>query len=114
MSGRDRGPSRRPEALYYRDAVRFPDQIERYFAAFGADRVKVIIYDHFAADPSAAHTETLRFLGVDETFRPELGVVNESKRPRIPAIQALIVPASRPGGKGHSDLAPVPARSSTA
>lgn len=95
MEGRRRGPSRRPEALYYRDAVRFPEQIERYFEAVGRERTKVIIYDDFAADVESAYADTLRFLGVDDSFRPEFGIVNESKRPRLPGLQAVIV---RPPG----------------
>lgn len=95
MAGRRRGPSRRPEALYYRDAVRFPEQIERYVDVFGEDRVRVIIYDEFASDVPAAYRETLAFLGVDEEFRPSFEIVNESKRPRLPGLQAMIV---RPPG----------------
>ena len=95
MQGRRRGPSRRPEALYYRDAVRFAEQIERYLAVFGAERVRVIIYDDFVADTAAVYADTLRFLDVDPSFRPAFEVVNESKRPRFAALQALVV---RPPG----------------
>jgi hypothetical protein len=96
MAGRNRGPSRRPEALYYRDTVRFAEQIERYHEVFGRDRVRVIVYDQFAADVPAAYAETLRFLGVDDAFQPEFGIVNESKRPRLRRLQAVIVRPPRP------------------
>jgi hypothetical protein len=95
MEGRRRGPSRRPEALYYRDTVRFPEQIERYLDVFGEDRVRVIIYDEFARDVAASYRETLSFLDVDAAFRPTFEIVNESKRPRFPRIQAMVV---RPPG----------------
>jgi hypothetical protein len=90
------GPTRRPEALFYRAAVAFSEQIERYHAAFGRDRVKVILYDDFAADVPGVYADTLEFLGVATDFRPEFAVVNESKRPRSRALQALVVRPPRP------------------
>lgn len=95
MAGHRRGPSRRPEALYYRDAVRWPEQIERYFDAIGPDRTKIILFDDFAGDVPAAYADTLRFLRVDTAFQPEFRVVNESKRPKHPGLQSIIV---RPPG----------------
>src|SRR5205814_1654929 len=41
----------RPEALYYRQSVQFPEQIERYRDVFGADRVHYIVFDDLVADP---------------------------------------------------------------
>ena len=35
----------RPENLFYRDMVRFADQLERYLTRFGRDRVHVIVHD---------------------------------------------------------------------
>jgi hypothetical protein len=93
--GRRIGPSRRPEALFYRETVRFADQVERYLATFGADAVKVILYDDFVADTAGAYADLLRFLSVDDSFRPEFVRVNESKLPRNPRFQALVV---RPPG----------------
>lgn len=93
--GRRIGPSRRPEALYYRDTVRFADQVERYMAVFGRDRVKVILYDEFVADTATVYADLLRFLRVDDGFRPEFVRVNESKLPRNRSFQALVV---RPPG----------------
>jgi hypothetical protein len=97
--GRRRGPSRRPEALYYRETVAFADQLERYLAVFGRDRIHVIVYEDFAADVGAAYASTLRFLSVDDDFRPEFNVVNESKRPRLPGLQAVIVRPPAPIAK---------------
>ena len=94
--GQRLGPSRRPEALYYRDTVRFTDQVERYFTEFGRPRVKVVIFDDFVRDPGGTYADVLRFLAVDDTFRPEFERVNESKRPISPALQALVVRPPRP------------------
>jgi sulfotransferase family protein len=85
------GPSRRPEALFYRDTVRFADQVERYLDVFGAARMHVILYDDFVSDTPAAYAGLLRFLGVDDGFRPDFVQVNESKLPRNRSLQAMVV-----------------------
>ncbi|HJR90020.1 MAG TPA: sulfotransferase [Aeromicrobium sp.] len=93
--GQRRGQGRRAEALYYRDAVRFADQVERYLETFGPDAIKVILFHEFVADVAATYADTLRFLDVDASFRPDFEVINESKRARNQRLQALIV---RPPG----------------
>lgn len=89
--GRRIGPSRRPEALFYRDTVRFADQVERYLDAFGHRQVTVILYDDFVSDTPRAYADLLRFLGVDDAFQPDFVQVNESKLPRNRSLQALVV-----------------------
>jgi hypothetical protein len=85
------GPSRRPEALFYRDTVRFADQVERYLDAFDPSQVHVILYEDFVADTPGAYAGLLRFLGVDDGFCPDFVQVNESKLPRNRSLQALVV-----------------------
>jgi hypothetical protein len=85
----------KPSALFYRDTARFAEQVERYFDVLGRDRVHVIIYDDFRADPLAAYRGTLRFLTLDDSFVPRMDVVNPSKRPRSRLLQRLI---QRPPG----------------
>lgn len=94
--GRRLGPSRRPEALYYRDTVRFADQVERYLAEFDPQQVKFLIFDDLVRDPAGTYADLLRFLDVDDTFRPEFERVNESKRPISAALQAMVVRPPRP------------------
>lgn len=94
--GRRLGPSRRPEALYYRETVRFAEQVERYLSEFGHSRVKIVIFDDFVRAPAESYADVLRFLGVDDAFRPEFERVNESKRPISPGLQALVVRPPRP------------------
>ena len=38
----------------YRKIVRYTEQVQRYFDIFGRERVHVVIYDDFAADPAVA------------------------------------------------------------
>jgi hypothetical protein len=81
------------QALVYRDTARFSEQVARYYRVFGRERVHVIIYDEFAADPAAAYEETLDFL--DLTPAPVgngFGVVNGSdKTVRNTALKRLLV-----------------------
>jgi hypothetical protein len=44
--------------------------------------VHVVIYDDFKADSLASYREVLRFLGVDDSFIPEIKVINPSKHVR--------------------------------
>lgn len=108
--GRRLGPSRRPEALLYRQAVRFAEQVERYLAVFGRERVKVILFDDFIADVEGVYADVLRFLEVDDAFRPEFRRVNESKEPLNRTMQALVVRPPKPIAK----LIPILRRSALA
>jgi hypothetical protein len=80
-------PTGRLKRLYYRDIAAYTDQVERYFNVFGRDAVQVIIYDDFRRDSAAVYRETLRFLGVDETFEADFRVYNPNTRVRFQAMR---------------------------
>jgi len=63
-------------SLFYTAVPRYAAQLERYFQCFGRDRVHVIVFDDFKADPARVYRETLAFLGVDPDFVPEFEVHN--------------------------------------
>jgi hypothetical protein len=72
-----------PQGLWYTDVPRYAEQLERYFAAFGRDRVRVVVFDDFVSDTAAVYRDTLRFLGVDDTYRPPaFAAVNAARRIR--------------------------------
>jgi hypothetical protein len=72
-----------PQGLWYTDVPRYTEQLERYFAAVGRDRVRVIVFDDFVADTAAVYRDTLRFLGVDDGYRPPaFSAVNANRRIR--------------------------------
>jgi hypothetical protein len=79
-----------PDLLFYRGAVRYAEQVERFYAALGRDRVHVIIYDDFSADPRAAYLSTLHFLGVDPGPEPDFAVVNPAKEARSQRLALAI------------------------
>jgi hypothetical protein len=80
----------RPEALYYRRSVRFPEQVARYLDVFGHDGVHFIVFDDLVADARAVYSSTLEFLGVDPTIEVDLAAYNANKRPRSALVQRVI------------------------
>jgi hypothetical protein len=79
------------QGLVYRDAARYARQVERYFHAFGRDRVHVIIYDDFAANPDAAFHRTLEFLGVaPHAIQGGARVINGNKHVKNPVLRAVL------------------------
>jgi hypothetical protein len=80
----------RVENLFYRESVRFADQVQRYYDAFGRERVHVIVYDDFRDDTPAVYRGVLAFLGTDPAFAPDFAVSNPNKRVRLPALQRLV------------------------
>jgi len=80
---RRRGESMPPGArfaasLYYSAIPRYSEQLQRYFDAFGSERVKVILFDDLKADPAGVYADTLAFLGVYPDFLPDFEVHNPS------------------------------------
>jgi hypothetical protein len=82
-----------PQGLAYRSITRFTEQVKRYFDAFGRERVRVIIYDDFAADTPGVYRNTLDFLGVcPSRIDPKIdfGVINGNQTVKIPALRAIL------------------------
>ena len=79
-----------PLGATYVDAGRFGEQLERWFAAFGRDRVHVIVFDDFAGDTPTSFEGVLRFLEIDAAYRPSsFEVHNPSHRMRGGLIGTL-------------------------
>jgi len=74
----------------YRAIARYTPQVKRYFDTFGRDRVHVIIYDDFAADPAASYVQVCQFLGIDPEFRPNVTVVNANKQGRSKLVSRVV------------------------
>jgi hypothetical protein len=99
----------RPEALYYRRSVQFPEQIARYLDVFGRERVHFVVFDDLVADARAVYRATLEFLDVDPTVEVDLSVYNSNKRPRSGAVQKLIFAPKGPMRRLFGRLRSVPA-----
>ncbi len=68
-----------PKAMLYSEVYRYARQVRLYFEEFGAENVKIILFDDFTADPARIYRETLDFLGVSDSFTPRFDVVNQAK-----------------------------------
>jgi hypothetical protein len=79
------------QGLDYRQAARFADQVWRYLQVFGRQRVHVILYDEFAANPQATYDALVRFLGLEPAAKEaEFKVVNGSKCVKSSLLQRLL------------------------
>ena len=80
----------RPEALFYRRSVRFPEQVRRYLDVFGHADVHFVVFDDLVADPAAVYRSTLGFLGVDPTHPLDPTVYNPNRSARSGRVQRAI------------------------
>lgn len=80
----------RPEALFYRKSVRFPEQIRRYIDVFGRSGVHFIVFDDLVADAAGIYRSTLEFLGVDPTHPLDASVYNPNRSARSGRVQRAI------------------------
>jgi hypothetical protein len=81
--------AQRPEGLQYRACGRYASHLRRYLDTFGPERVHVIVYDDFVADPAGTYRSVLEFLGVNPAFQPDFEQINQNKRVRSRALQGL-------------------------
>ncbi len=80
-----------PQGLWYATVPRYTEQLQRYVDAFGRERLHVIVFDDFVADPGAAYQGVLRFLDVRGDARPAaFEVVNASKRTRSERLRHFL------------------------
>jgi hypothetical protein len=67
---------RAPNRLFYREHVRYVEQLQRFEGEFGRERMLVLIYDDFVRDNNATAREVFRFLGVDDTLAFTLDIAD--------------------------------------
>ncbi len=56
------------QPFMYSEHVRYVEQLRRFHAAFGHERVLVLIYDDFRADNEGTARQIMRFLEVDDSL----------------------------------------------
>jgi hypothetical protein len=79
--------ARHPEALMYSDHVHYVQQLQRFYDAFPAENILVLIYDDFRANNEAEVRRVLRFLEVDDSAPIEQVRTAPSKAVRTPRLQ---------------------------
>jgi len=90
-SRQDVGETGFPTTLgFSKERVSYLDQVRRFHAQFGRERVLVLIYDDFRSDNEGTVREVLRFLDVDDTFQVEANDVNPTVLIRSPRVHGLL------------------------
>jgi hypothetical protein len=84
------GPPKGFPSDSYLDAASFAAQLARYLDVFGPEKVHVVRYDDFAADPLASYQSICSGLGVANDFAPEIGVVNPRRHVRSQKLQQVL------------------------
>jgi Sulfotransferase domain len=92
-----------PRALLYSEHVRYVEQLRRYHALFGRERMLVLIYDDFRADNEATVRQVLRFLEVDPDVPIEAVEANPTVHARSQRLNELLHAVSV--GRGPLSLA---------
>lgn len=76
-------PDGRPNRmLFYRDHVRYVEQLRRFDAVFGRERILVLVYEDFLRSNDAVARSVMRFLEVDDTI--ELDAVKHDLTNELP------------------------------
>ena len=76
----------------YVDFARYNVQLRRYFERFDRAQLKLFLYEDFVADPLGVTQEIFRFIGVDDTFVPDVSErSNEGGIPRSALLQAVVM-----------------------
>jgi len=78
------------EMLYYRDIVKYTEQIKRYIDVFDRNKIHIIIFDDFREDLASVYKNTLDFLDVEKNFQPNFQVINANKGVRSETLKKFL------------------------
>lgn len=71
---------------------RYVGQLQRFLTHFGAEQLRIYLYEDLASDAAAFARDCYRFLGVDAAYTPDTAVrANPSGIPKNRALHALLV-----------------------
>lgn len=79
-----------PAGLQYTAVYRYAEQIERFLDAFPPDRIKVLLFETFFADPRAGYEDVLEFLDLEQESPPAFTRENARHRVRSVGLQRLL------------------------
>lgn len=80
---------REPRFLDYAAAGAFSQHVERYFAEFPAEQIRVFDFRDWSANPRETYAEVCRFLGVADDGRTDFPKVNEAHHSRTAWLRKL-------------------------
>ncbi len=102
--------SRWPQVLLYSEHVRYVEQLRRYHALFGRERVLVLVYDDFRRDNEGTVRRVLRFLGVEDAPAVQAQEANPTVSVRSARLDDLLHAVSvGEGPLGRAVKAPIKA-----
>ena len=78
------------EWLFYRESVKYTEQVKRYVDVFGWENVHIIIFDDFINNTEEVYEDVLQYLDVDANFKPEFQIHNPNTVHRSRKINNLI------------------------
>ena len=76
--------------LHYRANTRFVDQLKRYYAVFGRDRVFTIVYDDLKNAPGDLYRRLCLFLEIEPIDPGAFEVVNQNIQPRSKVLDRFL------------------------
>ena len=80
-----------PWFWHYKTLGYYQDQLQRYYDLFDSEQVKVYLYDDFRADNIAVMQDLFGFIGVDDTFVPDVSLQhNFSGLPKNKFLQYIL------------------------
>lgn len=80
-----------PSGYFYFRRGLYADQVDRYLKRFGAQNVKILIFEQWVQDVPVTCRTLFDFLGVDPAFEPNLAVVNPAHRTRSQGLHDILV-----------------------
>ncbi len=80
---------REPSFLDYKAMGRFREQVERFFAVFPAEQIRVLAFRDWIANPRQTYLDILRFLGLEDDGRTEFLPVNVAKHHKSKLVASL-------------------------
>lgn len=77
---------------YYQQMGFYYTQLKRYFDMFDQEQIRVYLYENFSTNPISILQDAFRFLGVDDTFTPDVSLrENVSGIPRNKVLNKFLV-----------------------
>ena len=77
--------------MLYRETVRYPKQLKRYFDLFGQENVKVIIFHEYIKNKPSTLRDIFKFLDVDENFEVKSVNTNAGRKYRSRTIHSAVM-----------------------
>jgi hypothetical protein len=76
---------------HYVSVGMYAEQLQRYLQVFENGQIRVYLHDDLARDPGAVLRDAFDFLGVDETFKPDIDTkFNLGRAVRSPRLDSLM------------------------